>query len=62
MVRCGLVELSLEHFTGLLSECPLNELTGLPTFAAHEAFGFDARLPVVSDGDFDGLAQVVPPT
>lgn len=62
MVRCGLMKLRLEHFSGLPSECSLDELAGLAAPTAHEALGFDTRLTVRSDDDFDGLAQAAPPT
>eukprot|EP00456_Euglypha_rotunda_P017055 TRINITY_DN1576_c0_g1_i9.p1 TRINITY_DN1576_c0_g1~~TRINITY_DN1576_c0_g1_i9.p1 ORF type:complete len:150 (+),score=13.83 TRINITY_DN1576_c0_g1_i9:203-652(+) len=63
LLRCrSLMELRLEQFVGLLSERPLNELAGLAAVAAHEALRLDTSLAIRCHDDFDGLAQLVPPT
>ncbi len=56
-----LMELRFELLVGLLSESLLNEPARLTALVPDEAFGFDTRLPVGSDDDFDCL-QAAPPT
>lgn len=56
------MELRLEQFIGLLSERPLDELAGLSAVTADETLRLDTSLAIRCHDDFDGLAQLVPPT
>ena len=56
------MKLGSQLFVSPLAQSLFNELTGLATFIAREAFGFNTRLTVRCDDDFYRFVQATPPT